>query len=216
VLEALETLARQATELTPTTAGRQAWSLLRQNLIVNGPYTFLGTVKSVGAQGALEHAIKKYFVMPELLIADYASSRGVVTEVSASAPRLPSGFRRLRPREGGAWIAPLAYQAVLDIAQLAIDNHVKHGIPGTLIIGLRAVDSPQGTELHFVFTDIVSPEPSSSGGYGIEVIKNICRRWSLPEPQAHTTNGVFVLPLKFSRCAYLSWDQERSDEILHN
>lgn len=192
---------------------RKPWTFLRQHLIVRDPFRFLGSTEPP-SQGAIESAMRKYFAMPELLIAEYVSAR-VAPDTKLDGP-LPAGYRPLMPREGGAWVAPVGYQAVLEIARLAVENHLQHGVPGTFRLGIRPIDTPSGTELHFVFTDTASPVRSASGGFGIGVIRDICRRWGLADPQHQTVGNIFVLLVRFVRCAFLSWDQERSDEILHN
>ena len=196
---------------------RKAWATLRDGLVVRDPFRFLGSTDGPAHQPLLESAMKKYFAMPELIVAAYSASHGVI-DVNLNGRRWPDGYRSLVPREGGAWIAPIGYQAVIDITRLAIENHKRHGVRGTLRIGIRAQDAAResGTTLTVVFTDIASTSPSSAGGYGIEVIKSICRRWSLPEPQPRRSDEIYVLPIQFTRCAYVAWDQELSDAVLHN
>lgn len=195
-------------------AARKPWGSLRRNLIVRDPFRFLGSTEAP-AEGAIESAMRRYFSMPERLVAEYASSK-VTFDAKLQGPPLPAGFRPLLPRAGGAWIAPVGYQAVHEIARLALENHLQHGVSGTLRLGIRPMDTLRGMELHLVFADTAAPVRSASGGYGIEVIRDICRRWELADPETDQAGDSFKLLLRFVRCVYLSWDQERSDEILHN
>lgn len=212
----LELASSSGTTADNGAAAKEAWLALRAQTFTGSPESFLGQLALPPEHtGLLEKGLRKFVCLPLELVLDYLHESGTIGDHLLGAVPVPEGYANVTRKGGGHYALEVGIDAIRQLLDIILDNYRMHGRAGTLRVAYRERDTVHGLTLELAFRNLIGPEVIS-GGRGLLLLRALCEQFGIPPARNRSLDDLFELTLQLRPIAYVRWDAEASDAVLHN